>query len=91
MNKGQFNKLIRKSQDEKMKDTIRKWLIQINQKDKLPQNIVALNFNLYEGPYALDLIGSATYDESDEDWACNEDFIPGLRRCPSLEIPAENG
>lgn len=87
MNKGWFNKLIRKSQDEKMKDTIRKWLIQINQKDKLPQNIVALNFNLYEGPYALDLIGSATYDESDEDWACNEDFIPKLRRCPSLGIP----
>lgn len=87
MNKGWFNKLIRKSQDEKMKDTIRKWFIQINQKDKLPQNIVALNFNLYEGPYALDLIGSATYDESDEDWACNEDFIPKLRRCPSLGIP----
>ncbi len=87
MNKGWFNKLIRKSQDEKMKDTIRKWLIRINQKEKLPKNIVALNFNLYEGPYALDLIGSATYDESDEDWACNEDFIPGLRRCPSLEIP----
>lgn len=70
-----------------MKDTIGKWLIQINQKEKLPQNIVALNFNLYEGLYALDLIGSATYDESDEDWACNEDFILGLRRCPSLEIP----
>ena len=46
MNKGWFNKLIRKSQDEKMKDSIRKWLIQINQKEKLPQNIVALNFNL---------------------------------------------
>ena len=87
MNKGWFNKLIRKSQDEKMKDSIRKWLIQINQKEKLPQNIVALNFNLYEGPYALDLIGSATYDESDEDWACNEDFIPELRCCPSLELP----
>lgn len=82
-----FFKLIKKTQDEKMKDTIGKWLIQINQKEKLPQNIVALNFNLYEGLYALDLIGSATYDESDEDWACNEDFIPGLRRCPSLEIP----
>ena len=86
MNKGWFNKLIRKSQDEKMKDSIRKWLIQINQKEKLPQNIVALNFNLYEGPYALDLIDSTTYDESDEDWACNEDFIPELRCCPSLEI-----
>ena len=45
---------------KKMKDSIRKWLIQINQKEKLPHNIVALNFNLYEGPYALDLIGSAT-------------------------------
>lgn len=87
MAKGWFIKLFRKSQDEKTKEVIKKWLIQINQKDKLPQNIVALNFNLYEGPYALDLIGSATYDESDEDWACNEDYIPGLRRCPSLEFP----
>lgn len=85
--KGCLFKLFRKSQDEKIKNTIKKWLIQIDKKEKLSQNIVALNFNLYEGPYALDLIGSNTYDENDEDWACNEDFIPGLRRCPSLEIP----
>lgn len=87
MTKGWFLKLIRKSQDEKTKEIIKKWLIKINQTEKVPENIVALNFNLYEGPYALDLIGSATYDESDEDWACNEDYIPGLRRCPSLVIP----
>ena len=85
--KGCFFKFFRKSKDEKIKNTIKKWLIQIDKKEKLSQNIVALNFNLYEGPYALDLIGSNTYDENDEDWACNEDFIPGLRRCPSLEIP----
>lgn len=84
--KGYFLKLIRKSQDRKIKNIIKKWLIQIDQKEKLSQNIVALNFNLYEGPYALDLIGSNTYDENDEDWACNEDFIPSLRRCPSLGI-----
>lgn len=87
MTKGWFFKLIRKSQDEKTKEIIKKWLIKINKTEKVPENIVALNFNLYEGPYALDLIGSATYDESDEDWACNEDYIPGLRRCPSLVIP----
>ena len=87
MTKGWFFKLIRKSQDEKTKEIIKKWLIKINQTEKVPENIVALNFNLYEGPYVLDLIGSATYDESDEDWACNEDYIPGLRRCPSLVIP----
>lgn len=87
MTKGWLFKLIRKSQDEKTKEIIKKWLIKINQTEKVPENIVALNFNLYEGPYALDLIGSATYDESDEDWACNEDYIPGLRRCPSLVIP----
>lgn len=78
MNKGWFIKLIRKSQDEKTKEIIKKWLIQINQSEKLPENIVALNFNIYEGPYAIDLIGSATFDESDEDWACNEDFIPKI-------------
>lgn len=68
MAKEWFIKLFRKSQDEKTKEVIKKWLIQINQTEKLPQNIVALNFNRYEGHYALDLIGSATYDESDEDW-----------------------
>lgn len=84
MAKGCFFNFLKKSQDEKTKETIKKWLIQINQTEKLPEDIVALNFNLYEGPYAIDLIGSATFDESDEDWACNEDFIPGLRCCPSL-------
>lgn len=87
MAKGCFFNFLKKSQNEKIKETIKKWLIQISQTEKLPENIVALNFNLYEGPYALDLIGSATFDESDEDWACNEDFIPGLRCCPSLGIP----
>lgn len=87
MAKGYFFNFLKKSQDEKTKETIKKWLIQINQTEKLPENIVALNFNLYEGPYAIDLIGSATFDESDEDWACNEDFIPELRCCPSLGIP----
>lgn len=87
MAKGYIFSFFKKSQDKKTKETIKRWLIQINQTEKLPENIVALNFNLYEGPYALDLIGSATFDESDEDWACNEDFIPKLRRCPALEIP----
>ena len=44
--KGYFLKLIRKSQDRKIKNIIKKWLIQIDQKEKLSQNIVALNFNL---------------------------------------------
>lgn len=47
MTKGWFFKLIRKSQDEKTKEIIKKWLIKINQTEKVPENIVALNFNLY--------------------------------------------
>lgn len=89
MAKGCFLNFIMKSQNEKIKGTIKKWVIQINQTEKLPGNIVALNFNLYEGPYALDLIGSSIFDENDENWACNEDFVPELRRCPSLGISSK--
>ncbi len=71
----------------KQRKQLKSGLFRLIRQKKLPENIVALNFNLYEGPYAIDLIGSATFDESDEDWACNEDFIPELRCCPSLGIP----
>ncbi|WP_349854681.1 hypothetical protein [Bacteroides cellulosilyticus] len=87
MTKGWFLNLFRKSQNDRIKETIKEWIIQIDQTEKLSKYIIALNFNLYEGPYELELIGSATFDESDEDWACNEDFVPHLRRCPSLSIP----
>ena len=44
---------------------------------ELPENIEAFCFNLYEkgnNVYAVEIIGSPTFDETDEDWACDEVF-----------------
>ncbi len=50
----------------------------------LPNSIIALNFNLYEGAeqtYDMQLIGSDEFDENDSDWACNEIFTTGENLC----------
>ena len=44
---------------------------------ELPENIEAFCFNLYEkgnNVYAVEIIGSPSFDETDEDWACDEVF-----------------
>ena len=44
---------------------------------ELPENIEAFCFNLYETEndfYAVEIIGSPSFDETDEDWACDEVF-----------------
>ena len=44
---------------------------------ELPENIEAFCFNLYEkgnNVYAVEIIGSPTFDETDENWACDEVF-----------------
>ena len=42
----------------------------------LPEDTVAINFNLYEGEdaYSIQLIATDEFDEEDEDWACEEIF-----------------
>lgn len=60
---------------------------------KLPENIVAFNFNLYEGvdeTYHIHLIGSEEFDEDDEDWACtsyysSEEDICYIKRTKDIE------
>lgn len=61
-----------------MKEEIQRWIQQINDSTILPSDIVALNFGLFEsdGGYCIYLTGSKSYDESDDDWACNIDFEP---------------
>lgn len=42
---------------------------------KLPNNIKAINFNLYEdygNEWSVELVGTSTFDENDSDWACDE-------------------
>lgn len=72
-------------QREKTKNAIKDWLIKLDNTENLPNDIVALNFGLYE-PYGIELIGSKVYDPENDDWACEEDFEPAIRNCPNIEI-----
>lgn len=67
------------------KGVIKKWILSIEKEQSLPDDIIALNFGLFE-PYGIELIGSRHYDENDNDWACEEDYIPNPRN-KSLNIP----
>jgi hypothetical protein len=71
-----------------IKETIKDWILRINDEEILPENIKALNFGIFE-PYGIELIGSSTYDEEDDDWACEEDFVPEERVCNELNISGE--
>ena len=55
-----------------------KWVDSVLDKE-LPNNTIAINFNLYEEPkedtWAVQIIGSERFDE--EDWACYETFTTG--------------
>jgi hypothetical protein len=46
---------------------------------EIPDNIVAYNINLYESPFKIEIVGSCEFDREDEDWACNEDWVPETR------------
>lgn len=55
-----------------------KWLD--NYLEQLPSDVVAVNFNLYEGSnqtYDIQLIGTDKFYETDDDWACEEIFTTG--------------
>ncbi len=42
---------------------------------KLPGNVEAIHFNLYEdsdNKWSVELVGTSTFDENNSDWACNE-------------------
>ena len=73
---------------ETVKNKIKKWLLGIDRQETLPNDIVALNFNISE-PYELELIGSSWYDDEDPDWACDDDFVPDDCFLPLEEIPEE--
>lgn len=41
----------------------------------LPNEVAAINFNLYEdvdNHWTIELVGTGSYDADDEDWACDE-------------------
>ena len=64
--------------------------------ETLPNDIIALNFNLWEAVeengqscYTLELTGSKQYDAENDDWACEEDFDPRERNCDALQLSSE--
>ncbi len=51
-----------------------KWLDDILIKE-MPDNIKAINFNLYQNQgnkWSIELVGTSTFDKTNSDWACNE-------------------
>ena len=80
----------------KVKDIVRRWILYVDAHDTLPDDIVALNFNVWEAVdednvscYTLELIGSEQYDAEDDDWACEEDFEPKERNCDDLQLSSK--
>lgn len=68
-------------------ESIKNWLNSIDQ--PIADDIKAINigaFQTTEG-YALYLIGSTVYDPDNDDWACNEDFVPEEKY---FEVPLYN-
>ena len=47
--------------------------------ENIPDEIIAFNINIYESPFNLEILGSNEFDPEDEDWACNENWVPKER------------
>lgn len=57
-------------------NSFQNWLNTILSVD-LPEKVEAINFNLYEdvgNVWSIELVGAGSFDEEDEDWACDEVF-----------------
>ena len=67
---------------QKVKAIVKQWILFIAEYETLPNDIIALNFNLWEAVeengqscYTLELTGSKQYDAENDDWACEEDLL----------------
>ncbi|WP_445359859.1 hypothetical protein ACJJIL_12625 [Microbulbifer sp. EKSA005] len=47
--------------------------------EELLGHIVAFNINIHESPFNIEVVGSSEFDPDNEDWACNEDWVPENR------------
>lgn len=47
--------------------------------ETIPAEIVAFTINIYESPFNIEIVGSSEFDAEDDDWACNEDWVPKER------------
>lgn len=55
-----------------------KWLNDLLKSDPLPEQVVAINFGLFQSENGIQmyLSGSFEWDQYDSDWACNLDYDP---------------
>lgn len=61
------------------------WLDGVLANRQLPDGVVALNVNIYDGAndtYDVELIGAPAFDENDDDWACEELFTSDILSLP---------
>lgn len=71
-----FNKKNKQENDMNIYANLSKWIDKHLCKD-LPDDVIAINFNLYEGSddtYDVEIVGCDEFDEDDSDWACSEVF-----------------
>lgn len=70
-----------------MRTELEAWIKKISDR---PRKIKAINIGLFEGEkgYQAYLTGSYDYDPEDDDWACNEDYVPEQKY---LELPDSHG
>ncbi|MBR7746293.1 hypothetical protein [Undibacterium baiyunense] len=54
----------------------------------IPNSVVAFSFNLFEVAetndvkFGIEMVGTASFDEDDSDWACDEVWGPEVRQTP---------
>ena len=70
---------------KRLKQIVHDWIISIDEDEELPKGITALNFGLFE-PYGIELISANVYDAENDDWACEENFVPDQRECPDFDV-----
>ena len=52
---------------------------------EIPEEVAAFNFNIYEDEgcnWSIEVVGTGSFDEEDEDWACDEVTDFGTRENP---------
>lgn len=68
-----------------LKKILRDWILLISKEDTEINLdiIIAINFGLFETSkgYNVYAIGSKEYDVEDDEWACNEDYVPNNKYC----------
>lgn len=59
-----------------MKQRIKEWIDQVSKEAILQEGLVAYNFGIFESSkgYGIYLAGSDSYDEDDDDWACDTPY-----------------